>query len=1026
MSLAILHLSDIHFASGKNPVQSKLAQLAAAVNSVSKEELLLIVISGDIAFSGSAGEYTLALDFFSQLIKLLAEDQRVIRLAMVPGNHDCSLPAEGSSLRSALIQGLLQTLSTPNPDQALLTEVLDAQKNYRAFQESIDPLHHPALKLFDTLLLKECGYTVQINSYNTALLSRRPETQGELSIPVRLFEDSIRTDSTADLSLSLFHHSYVWLESNVAMAFRGHIERTSDFVFTGHQHFQHTFHKANITGENVQYFEGSALQDENNKNLSSFNVILADLDTSQQRLVTFKWSDTVYKPTHDTDWHSFCRNAAARSAFRLSSSFAEYLAQTGVPLRHSRVGSPTLQDIFVMPNVKVNRLAVDASMKEVRGDGILKYVKEEKRIIFQAPAMAGKSSLLKRIFIELFQTGEYIPIHLEGKSIHGLPSQKKSPSLLWRAFSDQYSDSMLTHYQQLSKSKRAVLIDDWHKTTLNADGRREWLDIISQYAEIVVLFADDMFSIQELVEKSTSSFFTFSHASIDEFRAELRGQLVEKWVSLGQEYSASPREPAREVEDTERLIKSAMGKNTLPSRPFIILTLLQAAQEGKAQTTEAGSFGYLYEVLVTTALSASQTATPQLEKKYVLLAMLAHEMFKADVSSVSENRIRQIAAEYARSHLVKIDIDSMLADLTHVRALVRTDGTYSFGYSHLFYFFVARYYRDKLQHDINQELLAEIEQMVDNIGSDRYSTILLFIIYFARNTPAIVSRLVSNANWIYADVPPADLVDGVSFVRDIPASTEADLPDENADLAEQRKERRRSVDTAEERRGSPAPLVRTSYSDDLTDPEKFRIGTRHIELLGQVLRNFPGSLPGNEKLEILRSCYLLGLRLLNKLFDLLTQIDGWARDAADSDLEQNGEVDAAKMREMLQVISKHIAFLGRMVSLGMISKVSTSVGLPDLEQAYEATTDLIGATDATRLINIAIRLEHFGGFPESEVRALHRDFKNRNKFADRLLLDLVLGNMTVYGADRAVRLRMMSEFNLKPNIPRMLQAGNKK
>ncbi|HEY4933649.1 MAG TPA: metallophosphoesterase [Terriglobales bacterium] len=1022
MRVGVLHLSDIHFRRGKNPVQLRVTEIASAINSVAQGcGLFLTLVTGDIAFSGSAEEYAEASVFFAALDERIKAEGRCLRTWMVPGNHDCTLPESENSLRAALIQGLLPSLPTLKPDEALLSQVLSVQSHYYAFRNGDAPQPPPRTQLFGTTLIQEAGVTVQLNHYNTALLSRREEKQGELSLPMQLITSGVAVSPEAILSLSLFHHSYLWLESNVAVAFRGHIERTSDVVFSGHQHFQHSFDKSNSTGERILYLEGSALQDEYNPQSSAFNILLFDIADSQQQLMTFRWSGALYKVTHDSGWQPLVRNVAARMAFRLNAGSISYLSEPGSLFRHSRAGAVTFADIFVMPNIQVGRLAIDASTKEIRSEAVVQYVRDNKRVIFQAPPLAGKTSLLKQLYKQLFESGDYIPVRLDGESIQGVPSEKKTPTSFWRAFVDQYEQSTLADFQQLSGAKRALLIDDWHKTKLNPEGRRIYLEIAKQYFDTIILFADDMFSLQELVEKSTSSLFSFSHASIPEFRAELRGRLIEKWISLGQEYTASSRDLAREVEDTERLIRSVMGKNTLPSRPFIILTLLQAAQEGKTQSTEAGSFGYLYEVLVTTALSASQTATPQLEKKYVFLAMVAYEMFKTDAGSLSDYRVRQIASEYERSHLVKIDVDSMLADLVHVRALVKSDGNYSFAYTHLLYFFVARYYKDNLPRDDKRALTAEIEHMVDNIGSDRYSTILLFIVYFARNISSVVKRLVENANRIYSGVPPADLVGGVGSIEDIAELSEVELPEEDADLADQRTKRRRRLDAVENSR--PA-LTRTSYSDDLTDPEKFRIGTKHIELLGQVLRNFPGSLPGPEKLEILCACYLLDLRLLAKLFDWLAAIDRSAREAADKKPSLDEEdADAAQAREAVARISKSIGMLGRFAAVGMISKVSNSVGLSDLEAAYDATVEAIGITDATRLINVAIRLEHFGGFPESMVRALHREFKNRNAFADRLLLDLVLGHMIVYGVDRGVRHRMMSEFNLKPNVAAMLESG---
>jgi hypothetical protein len=1021
MQIGILHLSDIHFTSHTNPIDSRLSGMVAAMRSITQEcNLLLLILSGDIANLGAAAEYDKASAFLSKLCGLLKDGKSVIDTCVVPGNHDCLLPKEEVTLRSALIQGLVPSLVTSTPDDALLSQVLKAQGAYQSFRIQVDP-QQPPNQLFNSRLLQYPGVSLQLNLYNTALLSRRDEKQGELLVPMKLIADGISASPKADLSISVFHHPYNWLESNVAIDFRGHIERTSDLVFTGHQHFQHAFSKANSTGERVRYFEGAPLQDENNRQSSAFSVLLLDTAASRQRLVSFRWSTSLHKITHDSDWGAYERNLAIRSALRLSATFSQYLSDLGTPFRHHRTGPLTLADIFVMPNLQV-RPITEATSTLMAGAGVLTYIREKRKVILQAPPMAGKTTLLKNIVKQLFDSGEYIPLVLDGSSVRK-SSRAKIPTLFWRTFQQQYDPSMTEEYQQLPKALRILIIDDWHRAALNADGRRKFLQDAEKYFDALLLFVDDMLSLQEIIDKSPTSFFTFDHAVLMEFGAELRGRLIEKWVSLGQEYTASSRDLAREVEDSEALVRNMLRNNILPSRPFIILSLLQAAQEGRGQSTEAGSFGYLYEVLVTTALSATQTATPQLEKKYVLLAMIAYEMFKKDVPSLSESRVREIATEYAHAHLIRIDIDGILSDLTNVRALVNNDGNYTFGYIHLFYFFVARYYKDHLARNPDAKLENEIEHMVDHIGSDRYSTILLFIVYFSRNTTSVIKRLVGNANRIYADLPPADLVGGISFIKELPTSSSAEVPEENADLAEGRKRRRRAAEKSEKERLATSSNTSSAYSDDLPDGAKFKIGAKHIELLGQVLRNFPASLPGPEKIEILRSSYLLGLRMITNILKLLTQLDAMAREAERTPEELDGKTK--RYRDVIVEIGKHIGALGRFATLGMISKVSGSVGVADLEDAYEATVQAIGATDAIRLIDLAIRLDHFKGFPEPQVRDLHREFRHRNPFADRLLLDLVLGNMIVYGVERVVRLRMMSEFNLKPNIAGMLESAIK-
>jgi hypothetical protein len=94
--------------------------------------------------------------------------------------------------------------------------------------------------------------------------------------------------------------------------------------------------------------------------------------------------------------------------------------------------------------------------------------------------------------------------------------------------------------------------------------------------------------LQELIEKSPTTMLEFDHATVEQFRHALRGRIIDRWVTLGQEHTADNGKMAREIEEKENLVRSLIGKNVLPSLPFVILCILEADQEGKAQSAEAG------------------------------------------------------------------------------------------------------------------------------------------------------------------------------------------------------------------------------------------------------------------------------------------------------------------------------------------------------------------------------------------------------------------------------------------------------
>lgn len=125
MRVAIVHFSDIHFRRAGNPVLDVLDQLVRAVNSADAQaSLFLVIISGDIAFSGDFLEYEVARGFFKEFrdrLQMLRPDG-VIEYATVPGNHDCALPESEATLRKTLINGVIPSMQEERQDEALLSE----------------------------------------------------------------------------------------------------------------------------------------------------------------------------------------------------------------------------------------------------------------------------------------------------------------------------------------------------------------------------------------------------------------------------------------------------------------------------------------------------------------------------------------------------------------------------------------------------------------------------------------------------------------------------------------------------------------------------------------------------------------------------------------------------------------------------------------------------------------------------------------------------------------------------------------
>jgi hypothetical protein len=495
MRLAVVHLSDIHFRDKNNPVTERLDRIAAAILSAEPAATLyLFVVSGDIAQSGARQEYEVALHFFTELKQriLRSRDNIRIEFVSVPGNHDCSLPKEEMRVRDAVISGLLPSIQEPRLDPGLLQNVLKPQENYNWFRKQLELANGDWNGVCGSLKIDHAGSRIQINLYNTALLSRRPELQGQLHLPLKIFGSAVKLDPDTALSISVLHHSYVWLESNNQIALRSQIERTSDIALLGHQHYPHSFYKVNSTGEKVLYLEGAALQDEEFPQHSAFQVLVFDLTTHEEMSIRFRWENDLYKRDEVVEWRPITINRSIRGGFTLTESFEAFLNDLGAPCAHKIRGILRLRDIYVYPEFRIRKIRGKATYLDVRGEEIIKHVTTASRILFQGPAYSGKTCLAKMLFGNLLDSHAFVPIFIDGKGL-SVSNEKRIIDLFWKHTEVQYGVASVEPYRLLDKEKRVLILDAWHDTELNAEGRRAFLSVAGQYFGKIILFTDEIY-----------------------------------------------------------------------------------------------------------------------------------------------------------------------------------------------------------------------------------------------------------------------------------------------------------------------------------------------------------------------------------------------------------------------------------------------------------------------------------------------------------------------------------------------------
>ena len=648
MKILIAQLSDIHFESDSNIVLERKEQICKAFHNLAKEiEIIFIIITGDIAFSGQISEYEKAIELVDFIKKNIEEySHHNVNTIIVPGNHDCDFKGEQNKIRNSLIQNI--TIRGEDAiDEAVIAQCCIVQKNIFDF---IDFYIDREKLVFDNKLLKLFSYkientTINFNCYNSSWISQEKE-QGNLYFPIKLYS-KVFSEHKSDLSISILHHSPFWFAPNNRREFQAHLDKTSDVIITGHEHEYSASIKDDLKNHYIESIEGSILQDHKDESKSEFNVVLLDINEKKQKIINFKWDGEIYSSgPEDIDWHSFRRH---KREYELKKQFEERLLDAGAIFAHPNKEDIYLTDIFTFPNLidlKIGK--ADDSLRNIIDSEVLLKLNETKNaiILFGADKI-GKTSLCKILFYYFYDKG-YIPIYMLGIDIKS-SSLSSFKELIEKCYCDQYKEESLEKFNQLEHNKKILIIDDFDKSRLNIKYISKLLnDIISLYPNIF-LTANDLFKIQDIVsdkDKEGSVFQKFQEYGILEFGHKLRNKLINKWNLLGREEYISNIELAHKNNQSTHIINLILGKNLVPSYPIFLLTILQTIETGYSHNLQDSAYGHYYQYLITCSLQRLDLRIEIIDSYYNYIIELAYNLFANKTREISREKLGEFHKWY--------------------------------------------------------------------------------------------------------------------------------------------------------------------------------------------------------------------------------------------------------------------------------------------------------------------------------------------------------------------------------------------
>ena len=1006
MKILIVHLSDIHLKSENNPCLSRQEQICKSFQNIALGvDRVFVVVTGDIASSGSREEYSNAMLLFNHIKNTIEKySKKEVKFIIVPGNHDCQFEIEKKEIREILVKDI-QKNQPVDVKPSIIEQCCEVQQEFRDFVQSYHDNIIYSDNLFCVIKHDFNGYSIVFYCYNTAWLSELDEQLGKLHFPIKNLPMDYY-NVTSNLYVSILHHPFAWHNQQSARKLSDHLEDTSQLIITGHSHISSKSVKDDLEGNLTEYIEGNILQDEADDE-SGFNVIELDLDEKIQRVYRYKWDGEIYSVTNDArelSWEQLVRKH--KDTFELDRVFQKnFLDDVGAQFKHPRKAILALDDIFVFPNIrdikseKGQDKYVSYAVK--RSDILLEIGVTANKILLIGAEKSGKTALCKVLYSNYYKRG-YTPVYVSGEKIKST-SIERFNKLVGNCYLEQYKDNNSERFDQLGNTKKFIIIDDYDKLTINLKSRSILLNKINEYYPNVVITGNDLFKIGEIVaeeEQEISSLKGYQQYALMQFGNALRNDLIEKWNLIGREEFIEADELIRRNDEAKNIINVIIGRNFVRSYPIFLLIILQGIEIGYPHNLEDSSYGPYYQFLIGEAISGVVDRHDKVNAYHNYLTELAYSLFTNKTRVLSLDKLTEFHRWYCEKFTVSssfielINLSLLIRNLIKARILEECSGMYKFKYKYVYFFFVAKYLSDNIHKEEIREIISE---MCKRLYIEDFADTIMFLTHHSKN-PFILDEILVNAKHLFAESQP------VMFEQDIGAMNTLleEIPKlvlEKRDIRKYRQEvaeHKDRVEMAEEQE-----LAEEETNLDVRQEIKrldivgeLNLTFKMLEVLGQILKNYHSSLDGRIKFNIGEEIYMLGLRSLKPFFKIIETHRNYLLKQLESVIVKKKLTDELRIEEAAR---KLLFGTCALISTGFVEQISESVGTEHLSETFKKILDK-HSINSVHLVDISIKLDFFRSFPFKEVETLKKKLEN-NMLALTILKEIVIKYLYMFPTD---------------------------
>lgn len=949
MNSQIVLFSDLHVNDANvHIIEARMKSLAGIIGAQqSRLENLVVLCAGDIAQSGKKAEYEYFEIIWSSFVDLIRSKYKNIRIdfCAVPGNHDVDISGEEDGLFSDLLEKDLREKG--RLDDLYSVHSKHFKKRQSAFYDSMCKISgeeiKPELYAEKIISLFNSRFAIKLNLYNSSCVFSSSQERGRYSFP-NTFTYSQKDEDSLSLVLSLIHHPLDYFNIECRRRMQEYIESKSHFLVSGHDH-SYKSGMYRTSGVDVNTIEMPALYSTDREGGSICSLYVEWPESGENVKVRQYFyqldADGYFVCTDKNDFSLLLKRTSSVPQFK--ESFYHKISELKLPFEIEGKTVLNHDDYYIYPNLRIHGKNSTVCLS---ADSLLFEGEGGKYLAITGPYSCGKTTLAKLCMKRYHRKGK-LPVYLDCSQVSG----KDVSSILNKYAEEQYEFNQGRVYLQHDRSKIVVILDNLHLLRLTRYTQREFVEEVCSIAPNVIVFANEQLYLYQDVESNIYSMLpsTFECYDMMEFNHYLRLKYIEKWVQ--NIYTDKDEEKKSiQIADWESSINRLLGRSIVPKFPFFITLVIQAMtlSQDSIQQAKVGTHGGLYDLVMQLQLSRICDADHSIDTYRSYLSGISYSMFTDSRSNISEKDFSKYHEEYTANIGVRLSKKKMISELERIGIIEveRYDETpisYRFRHNYCYYYFVAYYISNNLD---NKDCESMVDELMCSIHETECSNVLVFLAHLSRKK-YIIERLIEHIGKHLSEIEEINFdVDFNDFAKYSRAAFKLSFDDKGySKLAE---DRARAADSIESNRAESLQQSKDS------PPSRLFAAMKLIEVSGQLMRNFVGSISLNDKVELLKGSYSLSLRSI-KYF---TVVMGKIIEALSASIKRECGESATKadIENAYNELMEHVSSLMQFFAFATMRKVADSVSHRQLEQAYTRTFDAIGDSSTSKMLDMIVRL----------------------------------------------------------------------